>query len=66
MFGRWALGVCFRMRGMRLGQISVIDRLDDSSGDFFHIATLQDPIAAQGAEALVSGQASRSDRPMDR
>src|SRR5882757_123423 len=48
--GRWA--VAFRMRSMRLGQISVIDRLDDSSGDFFHIATLQDPIAAQGRKPL--------------
>src|SRR6188472_2285372 len=48
--GRWAFA--FRMRRMRLGQISVIDRLDDSSGDFFHIATLQDPIAAQGRKPL--------------
>src|SRR2546423_11572362 len=40
------------MRSMRLGEISVIDRLDDSSGDFFHIATLQDPIAARGRKPL--------------
>ena len=59
--GRWAFA--FRMRSMRLGQISVIDWLDGSSINFFHIAAAAGSNRGARAEALVLGQASRLDRP---
>ena len=40
------------MLGVRIGEVSIIDRRDGASFDFFHIAAVANPFRAQRRQAF--------------